>query len=498
MIFLFLTCWKNKRIGFSLLLLLLSGCIQMSKEEQKKDLISPPPLQASIERGLESSYVQVGDWPREKWWEEFDSPLLNTLMEEAIAHNPSLQSVAQRIEQAKQETTIARSRLFPYLFFDWTESWTYLSKNGLYRALNPDVPLNANLVDLTLSFNYEFDFWGKYRNLFRAALGEQKSQQAETAQVELLTTIAVGQAFFALKANLLKEEIYSQLYQVRQAIWELQKQMERSALVSRFEPLLNHEELKESEKWVLTIREEIATVQHQLNVLVGRGPDTPLEIESPLAPFSAKLALPEGLSVDLLSRRPDLMAQIWHVEALAHEVGAAKADYYPNINLVGLLGLESIFYSKLLKNQSKTGSLQPALHLPLFTAGAIRANVRSKKAQFEEALFNYNNLILKSSQEVADVLTLIQSIFSQKKCQEEIVQDAMNRLELIDLTLEKGLSTAFEFYALQQEVLFKELADIDLLYGQYLSSLKLIQALGGGYRSQYDVPLEAHEHDTQS
>ncbi|MBY0529407.1 MAG: efflux transporter outer membrane subunit [Rhabdochlamydiaceae bacterium] len=484
-----LSVLDKKWIGIGLLL--LSGCINMSKEEQSHDLIAPPSLQSSIEKSLESSFFVTGDWPKQAWWEIFESPSLNALIEESIGNNPTLQSVSQRIEQARQEAKVARSRLFPYLFFDATESWTYLSKNGLYRALNPTVPLNANLVDLTLSFTYEFDFWGKNLNRFRSALGEQRAMQAQTAQAELLTTTAVAQAFFALKANLLREQLYKELYTVRTEIWQLQEQMQTEALQSKFPYLRTAENVGEAEKLLFSVQEQIATTKHQLNVLAGRGPDEPLDIDPHLNEYCTALTLPDNLSLDLLSRRPDLMAQIWHVESLAHEVGAAKADFFPNVNLTALMGLESIFYRTLFEKQSKTGSLQPAIHLPIFTAGAIRANVRSKKAAFEEALFAYNNLILASSQEVADLLALVHSVFSQKKTQNVILSDALDRLELTELTLDKGLSTAFDLYAVQEEVILKELENVNLLYGQYLASIKLIKALGGGYQSGYDVPLSA-------
>ncbi len=469
-------------------LLILSGCVSLPKDEQTANLIAPPTLQTSVQEGLKTSFFTTGDWPTQSWWETFQSDQLNGLIEEAIGLNPTLQSIAQRINSAKQEAVIAKSRLFPLLFFDFTESWTYLSHNGLYRALNPTVPINANLVDLTLSFTYEFDFWGKNTHLFHAALGEERARRAETAQVELMTTTAVAQAYFALKTNLIRRQLYEQLYCVRQEIWGLQELMHAGALRSRFSPLRSAEDVGEAQKMLASIQEEVATTQHQLNLLVGRGPDTPIEVDPVLNEFSESLKIPETLSLDLLARRPDLMAQVWHVEALAHEVGAAKADFYPSVNLTALMGLESIFYRKLFQEQSKTGSLKPAIHLPIFTAGAIRANVRAKKAAFDEAIFAYNNLILTSAAEVADLLVLAESIFSQKQTQDAIVSDALDRLSLIELTFEHGLSDAFEFYSLQEEVILKELENVNLLYGQYVAAIKLIKALGGGYHSEY-VPL---------
>ena len=348
---------------------------------------------------------------------------------------------------------------------------------------------------MTLSFTYEFDFWGKNRHLFNSALGEMKAQEAEAAQVDLITSTSVAQAYFALKTNLLRNDLYEELFEVRNAIFKLQKLLLSKALLSKLPPLLSEEQLLEAEKLVFNIKEEVQTDRHLLNILLGRGPDAPLEIDESLPPLSKTLKLPENLSIDLLARRPDLMAQIWRVESLAHEVGAAKADFYPDINLTAFLGLESIAYHLLLKSHSKNAGLQPAIHLPIFTAGAIRANIRAKKAQFDEAVFAYNDLLLQSAKEVADLLVFTQSVFAQKEDQEQIVQASFDRYELTKLRVEKGLDDMLQQYYKREELILKQLDNVSLLYSQYLATVRLIKALGGGYQSEYSVPLTAQEDE---
>ena len=474
-------------------MLLLSGCVSLPKDQQTENLVSPPSVAASIEKSINSGYFAIGDWPQEKWWEIFNSVQLNHLITEALAQNPTIQSIERRVEFAKQAAKVVHSRLFPLIFFDADETWQYLSHNGLYRALNPHIPINADLIDLTLSFTYEFDFWGKNRHLFNAALGENKAQEAESAEVQLITTTSVAQAYFALKTNLSRKRLYEELFEVRNRIFQLQNLLLDKALLSRLQPLLSKEDLLEAEKLVFSIENEVETDRHLINILLGRSPDIPLDIEEEPSFFQASLALPENLSMDLLARRPDLMAQIWRVEALAHEVGAAKADFYPNIDLTAFVGLESIAYHLLFQTRSQTAALQPAIHLPIFTAGSIRANIRAKKAQFDAAVFEYNNLLLRSAQEVADLLILTQTIFQQKEDQDGIVEAAKIRYELTALRQQKGLDNLLTQYHVQQEWIEKQLDDVSLLYSQYLAAVKLIKALGGGYRSEYSVPLMAQE-----
>jgi NodT family efflux transporter outer membrane factor (OMF) lipoprotein len=468
-------------------LLCLSGCVSLPKDEQRENLIAPPSV--SVKEGLESGFFAMGDWPTQNWWEIFHSEELNGLIAEALQQNPTVQSFQRRIEEAKQEARVVRGKLFPLLSFDADETWEYLSKNGLYRAFNPKIPLNANLVDLTLSFTYEFDFWGKNRNLFRAALGEEKAKEAESADVDLMTTTSLAQSYFALKTNQMRKGLYEELYQVRAQIFDLQNLLREKALLSSLEPLLSEETVLESQKLIFSIEEEIEIDEHLINILMGRGPDHPLNLQEDAPLPLNQIPLPNDLSLDLLARRPDLMAQIWRVESLAHEVGAAKADFYPDISLKAFLGLESVFYRTLLRNASKTAGLQPAIHLPIFTAGAIRANIRAKKAAFDTAVFAYNQLLLKSVSEVADGLSLIRSVMEQREDQEQIIAAAAARCDLISLRELSGLDSLFEGYRVKEELILKQLDDLTLLYTQYAATVKLIKALGGGYISEYTVPL---------
>ncbi len=470
-------------------LILFFGCVSLSKEEQTQNLQSPCSLDTSINQSVESGFFSMGEWPEKQWWSIFKSDQLHALIVEALKSNPTLQSVESRVEYARQTAKVTRSRLFPLLFFDAGETWEFLSHTGLYRAFNPTIPINANLVDLTFSFTYEFDFWGKNRNLYSAAIGREKAQEAEDAQAVLVTSTAVAQAYFALKTNLVRKDLYQQLFDVRKNYLALQQELNAKALLSKLPPLYSDENLKEVEKLVFQITEEIATDQHLINILLGRGPDSSLDIDAVFPYLDKQISLPSNLSIDLLSRRPDLMAQIWRVEALAHEVGAAIADFYPDVNLRSFLGLESVLYKFLFNWDSWNGGLQPAIHLPIFTAGAIRANVRAKKALFDEAVNEYNALILSSAQEVADLLALAESIFKQQESQEKIVKDAESRLDLTKLRYCSGLDDMLSVYLIQEEWIQKRLDDVTLLYDQYLATIKLIKALGGGYQSEY-IPLK--------
>lgn len=453
----------------------------MSQEEQKKNLIEEPSLDQTIKENLESPFFSKGDWPKAAWWEDFGSEALNALILEAINSNPSIQSVRQRIELAKERAISAKSKLFPLVYFDADANWEYVSKHGIERAYNPEFPRFAKIIDLTLSFTYEFDFWDKYRNLFRSALSIEQAETAELAQIELITSTALARTYFALKANLVKQRVYSELYQVRKKLFLLRQLLLDEALDDLRSVLQTQERVEEAQKWLNSIEEEVSSSRYLINVLRGKGPDEPMEIDGTLSDLAPTLTIPNTLSLDLLARRPDLMAQIWRVEALAHEVGAAKANFFPNINLADILGLSSTIFHLLFNPSSFENIFTPSLSLPVYTGGDIQAHLDAKRAEFQSAVFTYNDLILKSSEEVVDTLVFAKTVFANKVQQEAIVKQATLRLDLSNARLKSGLDNALDTLERKEELLQKELEDIDLSYGRYAAAIALIKALGGGY-----------------
>lgn len=469
--------------------LLISCNIALSPQAQLKHLQATPNMDPAINKILtETKLFSQGNWPDKRWWRIFHSPELNQLIEEALANNPSLQEIRSRITAAKEEAIVTRSLLFPLVFFDASLTRQYLSKNGLYRAFNHKLARNATLIDLTLSFTYEFDFWGKNRNLFHAAIGEALATEAEAAQVALITTTAITQIYVAYKTNLLRKQLYEQLVNVRYHLAQLQNFVSVKGLASSLPTFSANESLFEAKQLLSSINNELMTNKHLINILAGRNPNTPLPTSSPLPKLPHALILPKTLSIDLIARRPDLMAQIWRAKALAYRTSAAMAEFYPDFNIAGFIGLESTKWRKFLDISSGKAGIIPAVHLPIFTAGAIAANVRATKAEFDAAIYAYNNLLLRSTQEVLDVLAFAQDVYEQKKEQVKIVNYAEQRYNLTYLRQQKGLDSDFELYSIKEEVIERKLVNITLLYNQYLAAVKLIKALGGGY-CQTEVPL---------
>ncbi|MES2272735.1 MAG: TolC family protein, partial [Chlamydiota bacterium] len=187
------------------------------------------------------------------------------------------------------------------------------------------------------------------------------------------------------------------------------------------------------------------------------------------------------LSLDLIARRPDLAAQKARVESAAKEIGAAKTDFYPNINLMGVVGLESLFWSTLFQQKNYSSSLEPALHLPIFTAGRLRAQLMEKVAVFNEAVYTYDELILQATQEIADNLTAMARIQKEIELRTRSLTVAQTKAKLNWRRFQNAIEDRIGFLNAKNQVLNEELILIQLEYGKQLASIQLIRSLGGGY-----------------
>lgn len=471
--------------SLGVVLLALGGCARVPKSDlaQKSE---PIPLDTSIEEALSREFFEEGGWPTDRWWEMFVDPQLSRLMETALQQSPTIQTALARVALAEQEAKKERSALFPRLDLDAEEQWEYFSKNGFVRSFYPTtpaiaVPATANQLDLTLNFNYEIDFFGRNRNLFKAALGLARAERAEARQAILILTSLIAQTYIELQTHLALKEIEEERLNQRNQLFELGHFREFYGLDSATPVLQREQNFYAAQKLVLELDKQIALDRHMLSVLVGAGPDTVVAPEPMKAIFERPVTLPSDLSSDLLARRPDLMAQIWRIESAAKEIGAAKADFYPRVNLMAFAGLESLSFNKLLKIGSKQGALVPSLHLPIFTGGKLKANLRSKVAAFNEETFRYNDLLLHAAKEVADQITILSTTFDTVTEQISMLESAEDQWELQYARYKNGVDSFIAVLEMEDNLLSQRYMMYALERDYLLAVLKMIKALGGGY-----------------
>jgi NodT family efflux transporter outer membrane factor (OMF) lipoprotein len=232
---------------------------------------------------------------------------------------------------------------------------------------------------------------------------------------------------------------------------------------------------------VLFIEEEILLQKNRLAALMGTGPDRGIAIARPRVDFTRAFELPATLSADLLGRRPDIVAARLRAEAAANRIHVTRAQFYPNVNLAGFIGLQSAGLGVLKENGSGIGSVGPAISLPLFNGGRLRAQLRGTEAEYAEAVGTYDRVLVQALQEVADTAVSQRALGSQLERVDAAVEAAREAWRVQNNRYEGGLATYLEVLTAEDYLLTNLRTQSDLRSRSLSLDVALNRALGGGY-----------------
>ncbi|HEX5477974.1 MAG TPA: efflux transporter outer membrane subunit, partial [Burkholderiales bacterium] len=332
-----------------------------------------------------------------------------------------------------------------------------------------------------LNLSYELDFWGRNRAAYEGALGRARAAQAEQQAARLSLAAAVTRAYLQLAAAWEQRDIAARTLEQREKLLELSRARLSAGIDSRVELEQAAAGIPAAREQILRHEEQIALSRSQLAALAGKGPDAGLALARPqLGPAPAAL-LPSTLPADLLGRRPDIVAQRWRVEAAARDIDAAKAEFYPNVNLNAFVGLQALGFDHWLDLGSEMAGAGPALRLPLFDGGRLRANLAGRDAGFDLALEQYNQTLIDALREVADQLTLARSIEARRHQSEAALGHAEKSYALALERYRGGLSSQLQVLAAESQVLEQRSLAAELRSRALDASVGLMRALGGGY-----------------
>jgi NodT family efflux transporter outer membrane factor (OMF) lipoprotein len=235
------------------------------------------------------------------------------------------------------------------------------------------------------------------------------------------------------------------------------------------------------------LHEQATLARNALAALTGQG-NRPVVSGTPSLASARQIALPTELPADLLGQRADIVAARWRVEAAAHDVKSAKAQFYPNINLMAFAGLSSIGLGRLLDAGSQQWSVGPAIRLPIFDAGRLRANLRGKTADLDAAVESYNAAVLDAIHDVADQVASGQSIARQQAQQRDAQAAAEGAYQIALQRYRAGLGSYLNVLSAEGAVLNQRRLGVDLAARALDNQVALMRALGGGMRSNADTP----------
>lgn len=429
------------------------------------------------------SYGAVGqfaEWPAKNWWQQFNDPELNKLIESTLHDSPSMVQAAKKVAQANAYVGQAHATLSPQVNGSADITRQRLSENSFYPP--PFAGSQQTIANASLNASWDLDFWNKNRAGLNAALSQVEAAKAEEAAAHLLLSANVAQTYYQLATLLAQKDIALQEVKQREHMLQLIKQRVDIGLDTDVELRQGEGALPEARAAVEAIDESIALTQNALVALVAQ-PAENLRKLQPRLPAQNITVTPENVPADLLGRRPDLSAARYRAEAASSEIASTKAEFYPNISLTAFLGLSSFGLSRFLDVGSTVAGVGPAIHLPIFDAGALRAKLQGKNADLDLAIASYNQVLLDAIHDVADQISSMHSVDKQAKEQVQAQTAAESAYQLATLRYEGGLSTYLTVLSAEDNVLRARQRLIELHGRQVGLNIAMIKALGGGFQN---------------
>ena len=472
--------------GIGLSAALAQGCVSIPPNEPAP-LPSPASfsLDKSVATALSSKDFKSGDWPQNDWWRLFGDAQLDRLVDEALAGNPDIRIAAARVHLAEQAAAAVHAGNLARVGADTSVTREHFSEHWIVPP--PFGGSSSTEGQISLNAGYDLDLWNRNASLYQARLGEAKAAAATQAETRLVIGAALARAYFQWQGRLARLDVAHEALAQRHALAQLVKRRADAGLETLVAVKQSDADVAREEAGVAALERTADVDKRAIAALVGRGPDTAETIVAPTSHFDGSFPVPEILPMDLLARRPDVTAQSWRVAAAARAIGAAKAGFYPNIDIAAALGLQSLELKDLFKSGSKFSTYGPALHLPIFEGGRLRANLGAAYAEYDVAVEEYHRALVTAAREVADRLAAVRSLAREQERQTQALQDSEAAYRLARLRYEKGITDYLTVLQVKRDVLRQRDVNMQLAEARLQAVLELIKALGGGYRAA-DAP----------
>jgi len=457
--------------------LALSGCVNYSGIKTDKSIAQPQQFETS-----QSIPAEGGKWPTLDWAGQFGDPQLPKLIDEALEGNPTIAQAQARIAKASSYVQSSKSDLYPKVNASYSWTRELYSENALFPP-----PYGGNWYsenNALVSASWDLDLWGKNRQRLAQAVSQQRVAEADMQQARIALAASVARAYNQLAQLYALRDIASNEISNRKTIGTITNGRVAAGLDTNVERQTATGNIATSQANLTQIDGQIETVRYQLAALLGKGPDRGLQIAQPVLHPTANVALPDNLPADLVARRPDIVAARWQVEAAMHGVKSTKGEFYPDVNLAAGFGFDAFGWGKFLNFTSRQANIGPAIHLPIFDAGALRAQLKGNYADFDLDVANYNQTLIGAFQDVATQVSSIRSADKQLVDALRALDASTNAYQLAVTRYRAGLSEQLQVLNADQNRLAAEQAVVNLKMQRRDEQMALIKSLGGGFDAQ--------------
>jgi NodT family efflux transporter outer membrane factor (OMF) lipoprotein len=421
-------------------------------------------------------------WPTDSWWTAYGDPQLDGLMSEALAGSPTLAAAEARVRRAQAIADQAHAAELPTVSANGSVQEMKQSYNN---GIPPEfVPQGYNDEStLTLNFNWELDFWGKNRAAVAAATSEARAASADAAEARLMLSTNVATAYADLARLYAERDVAERSLAVQRETSQLVHDRVANGLDTRGEQRQAEAGALQAGADLTAVDEQIALTRNRLAALAGAGPDRGLALARPAATSLKPFGLPAELAANLVGRRPDIVAARWRAEAATSRIKQAKAAFYPDINLAAFIGGQALHLNQLFDPGSDIGAVGPAVSLPLFEGGRLRADLRGAEADRDAAVASYDGSVAEAFRQVADVVASEKALAVELAGSRAALAASEDAFRIARLRYQGGLSTYTSLLTVEQATLNRRRRVADLEARGFALDVALVRALGGGFHS---------------
>ncbi|MGK8207003.1 efflux transporter outer membrane subunit [Burkholderia cenocepacia] len=432
-----------------------------------------------------------GAWPAPDWVTQLRDPQLDALVAEATQNNPDLQVAQARLR-------IAQAQLQQ---FDSLTGLTGTAGATVSRARMPkpgdnvaDVSVGGYRVPVEIfgdpvvspssvfvGLNYQLDLWGRNRAATKSLMSLRDAARVEAEQVRLALTVAIVTVYCQLDQAYASRDLLQQKLAIGQRVTAVLRERTARGLDNAYDA--SDASIKRSRllEQIALADEQIKLAQLQLGVLSGRGPERGLALQRPRVGAFAGPALPARLPAELLGRRPDIVAARLRVEAAFANADSTRAQFYPDLNLVALGGVFALTPASLFSRDALAGSVGPAISLPVFDRGRLKAKLGADVAQADVAIGLYNKTVDDALGQVAQLVTSLQTSQTLVAQQQDAVAAAQKIVQIASDRHRRGVLMQKDVDVAELTLVDERAQLIGLLGRQRTLRVALIGALGGGF-----------------
>ena len=433
---------------------------------------APPPAAVAADP------IAVADAANTLWWQQFGDPVLDQLVAEALGGNLDVQIAAARIDQFIGALGTTRSQLFPQIGYGADASRAQASRIG-QPPLPPGADATFSLFQASLGASWQLDLFGRVRRQSEAAQAQVFASEQAQRGVVLTLVSNLATSYVALRALDRQLEIARATtanFEKTAHIFDLRY---KQGVVSKVEVMQITSQVQQAKAAIPLFEQAIAAQENLISLLLGRNPG-PIPrgktIDQLLAPV-----IPADLPSTLLERRREALQAEQNLVAANANVGAARALYYPNISLTGLLGTVSTTFSDLFTGPSQAWRAGGSIAGPIFTFGAVRGQNASADAVREQALLGYQQTILNAFRETNDALTGSALKANELAEQQARVAALRDFARLSNLRFENGMTSYIDVLVAENELFAAELASVRISAERQAQVINVYRAMGGGW-----------------